>query len=100
MALGLASYYLALGGRQADAVTFLDRLEEMSRERHVPATARVWGYVGLGDYERALEWAEIGYQQRDSVLPHVRVLRAFKPLHPDPRFQDLMRRVGLPQPSL
>lgn len=98
--LGWVSYYLAMGGRQAEAVTMLDRLEEMSRERHVPATARVWGYIGLRDYERAVKWAEIGYQQRDSGLPHVGVLRAFKPLYPDPRFQDLMRRLGLPQPSL
>ncbi|HSL71753.1 MAG TPA: tetratricopeptide repeat protein, partial [Longimicrobiales bacterium] len=96
-ALGWAAYYLAMGGRQADAIAILDRLEELSRERHVPASARVWAYVGLGEYERAIEWLEIAYLQRDSHLPHVGAMRAFKPLHSDPRFQDLLRRLGLRQ---
>jgi tetratricopeptide (TPR) repeat protein len=100
LARAFAAYVLAMAGRQAEALAIVEELEALSRERYVPAAARVWCYLGLGDYERALEWAEIGYQQRDAGLPHAGVLRAFKPLYPDPRFQDLLRRLGLPQPSL
>jgi len=38
---------------------------------------------------------EKGYEERDSYLPHLRVNRAFRPLDPDPRFQDLQKRLGL-----
>ena len=97
LARAFAAYALAKGGRQAEALAILDQLEELSRQRHVPAYARMWCYLGLGDYERTIEWMENGYQQRDSGLPHVGIFRAFRPLHPDPRFQDLLRRLGLSQ---
>jgi len=74
----------------------LDQLEDLSRDRYVPAVARAWCHVGLGDCERALDWLEIGYEQRDSHLPHLRLMHAFRPLLPEPRYQDLLRRLGLP----
>ena len=61
----------------------------------MPAITRVWCYLGLGDLERALEWLEKGYVQRDSYLPHLRLNRAFRPLDGDLRFQDLLHRQGL-----
>jgi hypothetical protein len=95
MAQAYAGYALAMAGRRADAHAALDQLEDLSRERYVPAVARAWCHVGLGDYERTLEWLEIGYQRRDSHLPHLRLMQAFRPLRPDLRFQDLLRRLGL-----
>ena len=97
MARAYAGYALAMAGRQAEALAILDQLEELSHQRYVPAIARAWCYLGLGDYERVVEWLENGYQQRDSHLPHVGLMRAFGPVHPDPRFQDLLGRLGLPQ---
>jgi tetratricopeptide (TPR) repeat protein len=96
LARGWAGYVLARADRKAETRAILDRLEEDSRERHVPAVARIWCFMGLGDHDRVIEWMETGYAQRDSWLPHVRMMRAFEPLHPDPRFQDLLRRLGLP----
>ena len=95
VARGWAAYALGKAGRQSEALAILDQLEELSRQRHVPAIARVWAFLGLGDYDRAIEWLENGCRQRDSMLPHVGLVRAFKPLHPDPRFQDLLRRLNL-----
>jgi serine/threonine-protein kinase len=97
LARGWAAYALAKAGRRSEALAILDQLEELSRQRYVPAAARAWCYLGLGDFERVIEWMEIGYRQRDSGLPHVGLQRAFTPLHPDPRFQDLLRRLGLVQ---
>jgi hypothetical protein len=87
-----------MAGRRTEALAILDQLEELSHQRYVPASARAWCYLGVGDLKRVLEWLEIGYTQRDSYLPHVRLMRAFRPLSPDPRFQDLLRRLGLPPP--
>jgi len=95
VARGYAGYALAMAGRRAEALAVLDQLEELSSQRYVPAIARAWCHLGLGDHERVLEWLEIGYQQRDSQLPHVRLMRAFRVLDPDPRFQDLLRRLSL-----
>jgi tetratricopeptide (TPR) repeat protein len=96
MARGYAGFALAMAGRRVEAHAALDQLEGLSRERYVPAVARAWCHVGLGDYERTLEWLEVGYEQRDSQLPHVPLFHAFWPLRPDPRFRDLLRRLGLP----
>jgi hypothetical protein len=95
MAQAYAGYALAMAGRPGDVHAALDQMENLSRERYVPAIARAWCYLGLGDYERTLEWLEVGYQQRDSHLPHLRLMQAFRPLLPDLRFQDLLRRLGL-----
>jgi len=85
-----------MAGRQPETLAILDQLEDLSRQRYVPAIARAWCYLGLGDYERVVEWLENGYRQRDSQLPHVRLMRAFQPLLPDPRFQNLLGRLRLP----
>jgi len=95
MARAYAGYALAMAGSPSETVAILGQLEDLSRQRYVPAIARAWCYLGLRDYERTLEWLEIGYEQRDSQMPHLRLMRAFDPLHPDPRFQDLLRHQGL-----
>jgi eukaryotic-like serine/threonine-protein kinase len=54
------------------------------------------GYFDAGDIGRAVDWLEKAYEERDPNLPYLgRPL--FNPLRADPRFQDLLRRIGLPQ---
>jgi len=52
-------------------------------------------YVALGDKQQAIAWLEKAYQVRDSWIPAITVETPFKPLHSDPHFCDLVRRVGL-----
>jgi len=101
MARGYAAYVLAMANRPSEAVAMLGHLEELSHQRYVPPIARAWCYLGLRDYDRTLEWLEIGYEQRDSQMPHLRLMRAFEPLRLDPRFRDILHRQGLePEQSL
>jgi hypothetical protein len=86
-----------MAGRRAEALAILEQLEELSQHRYVPASARSWAFVGLGEYDRVIEWMEKGYLLRDSGLPHIALTRAFNPLRSDPRFHDLLRRLGLVQ---
>ena len=53
-------------------------------------------YVGLGDKEQAFAWLEKAYEERTNFLAYLKVQTTFDPLRSDPRFADLVRRVGLP----
>ena len=52
-------------------------------------------YVGLGDRDQAMSWLDKAYQARFN--PSILLRPAFDPLRTDARFQDLLRRIGLPQ---
>jgi hypothetical protein len=52
-------------------------------------------YVGLGDRDQAMMWLDKAYQARFN--PSILLRPAFDPLRSDSRFQDLLRRIGLPQ---
>ena len=54
-------------------------------------------YVGLGETEQAFQRLERSYQERSFHLINLKVRPEFERLRPDPRFQDLVRRIGLPQ---
>ena len=51
----------------------------------------------VGDKQCVFEWLEKGFEERDDLLINLKVEPIFDSLHSDPRFQDLVRRVGLPQ---
>ena len=52
-------------------------------------------YLDAGDNDRAIDWLEKAYEERDPNLPYIG-LPFYGPLRSDPRFQDLLRRIGLP----
>jgi len=54
-------------------------------------------YAGLGDKEAAFEWLNVAYQERDSGMERLKSDPWLDPLRPDPRLNDLIRKVGLPQ---
>ncbi len=52
-------------------------------------------YLDAGDYEQTIYWLEKAYEEHDPSLPYIS-LPIYDPLRSDPRFQDLLRRIGLP----
>jgi tetratricopeptide (TPR) repeat protein len=54
-------------------------------------------YTRAGKNDEALEWLEKAYQARDPNIPYLSVDPIFDHLRGDPRFQDLLRRLNLPQ---
>jgi len=89
----------AQAGRREEALRTLDELKRRQRKRYVPTAAFVNAYLGLGDNEQALVWLERAYQEQSNFLGLVKVSPYFDPLRSDPRFADLVRRVGLDQPQ-
>jgi serine/threonine-protein kinase len=95
--LGFLGQSYGLAGRRTEANQILNELLELSRRRYVtpPAVASV--YMGLGDNDRAFAWLEKAYQERSNYLAYLNVFPGVDSLRPDPRFQELVRRIGLTQ---
>jgi serine/threonine-protein kinase len=91
-----AGHAYAVAGRRGEAVKVLRRLEELSKQRYVSAYDIALIHVGLGDKERAMQWLERAYDERSDGLVFLKVDPRLDRLRPDPRFVNLVRRVGLP----
>jgi TolB-like protein len=87
----------AVGGRKAEAARAGDELEGLSKSRYVPPYWMATLYAGLGDEDRAFGWLEKAYEERSGGLIWLGVDPRMGGLRSDPRFADLLRRVGLPQ---
>jgi len=86
----------AVSGRKGDAEKILTQLYVVSKQSYVPAYNFAEIYVGLGDKDHALASLEKAYEDRSMLLTNLKVDPEFDSLHSDPRFKDLLRRVGLP----
>ena len=87
------------GGVQALRHWVLEKEKDIVRGE--PLAARALNhlaaqYAELGDKERAFACLEKAYQEHDPWLPMDMAAPRFDPLRSDPRFQDLLRRIGLP----
>ena len=92
-ALGHAS---ALLGRYDEAQAALDEMNKLSAERHISPYLYTIIYVALGDHDRAFAELEKDYENRSEALAWLKVDPRLDPLRADPRFTDLLQRVGLP----
>jgi DNA-binding winged helix-turn-helix (wHTH) protein/TolB-like protein len=90
-------YALAKSGREAEARYVLEGLLKSSAERYVSPYNVALVYNGLGKGDEALAWLERACAQRLPPMVFLKVEPKWNNLRPDPRFQDLLRRVGLPQ---
>jgi TolB-like protein/DNA-binding winged helix-turn-helix (wHTH) protein/Tfp pilus assembly protein PilF len=84
----------AVAGRSEDARKIISDLEERQRQSASVEAGIALIYVGLGDKEQAMAWLNKAYQARFN--PSVLLRPGFDPLRSDDRFQDLVRRIGLP----
>jgi serine/threonine-protein kinase len=87
----------AVAGRRGEAQKVLNALEERARREQVPATSIAVIYALLGEREQAFAWMERAYEARDEWMVLLKVAPWFDSLRPDPRFTDLLRRMGFPE---
>jgi len=90
----LASAY-ATSGNTAQARKLLRELMDLQKQRYVSPAALAQLYIGLGEKDRAFEWLEKAYQERSNFMAYLGVNPVVDPLRSLPRFQDLLRRIGL-----
>jgi TolB-like protein/DNA-binding winged helix-turn-helix (wHTH) protein/Flp pilus assembly protein TadD len=92
----LAHVY-AVTGRRAEAEKILHGLERKSKNAYVSPYMIATIYAGLGDKDRALEFLERAYQERSwDIAWFLKADLRMDNLRSDPRFQDLVRRIGYP----
>ena len=85
----------ALTGKRAEATAILEKLN--TTEKYVSPTELAILYTALGDREKAFVSLEKAYTERDFKLNDLKVEPAYDPLREDPRFQELLKKVGFPQ---
>jgi HEAT repeat protein len=90
----ILGHALAMSGRNNEAKAILDKLK--ASKQYVSPTELASLYLALGDKEGAMASLERAYAAHDLQLQYLKVDSSFDDLRSDPRFQDLMRRVGLP----
>jgi tetratricopeptide (TPR) repeat protein len=100
-ASNLERTYAASGYEAAVRVLAQEQLaklnERMKRGEYVPAAEYVTAYTRLGDKEQAFAWLDKAFQEAYVFALIVRVHPVYDQLRDDPRFADLLRRVGLHQ---
>jgi hypothetical protein len=90
------AHALAVSGDAAGARKALSELEQISRSRYVPALYFTAIYTGIGENNKALMWLEKAYDEHNDRLIYNGVEPLADPLRAEPRFRDILRRVGLP----
>jgi len=93
--LGVLTRAYAHAGRRTDALRLVEELKERKQRGYVPAGAFVNAYLGLGDNEEALAWLEKAYAEHSNILQWMKVHPFMDALRENPRFKDLLQRVGL-----
>ena len=92
---GLAITYAKMG-RLEDARRVLNQRIEKSRQQYVPADSIAAVYVALGDKEEAFRWLERAFDEHSAPMSiQLTCHPKFRALHSDPRFADLLRRMGV-----
>ena len=93
---GLGMEY-ALAGRRDDALKILTELKQMAQQQYISPFSVALVYVGLGDKDQAFAYLEKAREDQSEWMGWLQSCAMLDSLHADPRFADLVRRVGLGQ---
>ena len=95
-ASSMLAYSLSAAGKHDEARRTIDELVSLSATRYVSSYHIALPYAGLGDADHAIIWLEKAFEERDNWMVWLGVHPGFDAIRTDPRFQALIRRVGLP----
>jgi len=93
--LALLGHEYASSGDEPQANKIIVKLEEISQQRYVPSLYIALVYTGMGDKEHAFQWLDKAYAERSEYLVYLPTEPLADPLRSDPRFDQLLKRLGL-----
>ncbi len=97
LTISVLGYAYAKAGRKDEARKSLAELKELSKQHYVTPYFIAMIYAGLDEKDEAFAWLEKAYQERSFFLLWIKMDPQVDSLRSDPRFPDLMRRIGFPQ---
>jgi len=86
----------AVSGRTDDALRTIEELQQLSTRVYVPARGIAEIYIGLDEKDQAFAWLDKAVEQRNGWLFHIKGNPRYDSLRSDPRYKDLVHRIGLP----
>ena len=89
------AFMLGRSGRTAEARHAIEELEDLGRRQPVDPSGIAWAWAGLRDKDHTLLWLNKAYAQRSNAMTVLKVEPGYDFLRSDPRFQNLIHRVGL-----
>jgi len=96
---GMLGWVYAASGRRTDALKIAQEFKELSAHAYVDFYWAGVIYAGLGDKDEAFRLLEKSYQEHAATLPYLAVDPFWYGMRSDPRYADLLRRIGLPKPE-
>src|SRR5262249_29471839 len=84
-----------LAGKKSEAQKVLAQMQDISTKRYVPPYNMAIAYAGMGEKDQAFAWLERAYADRSFYITWLNYDPQLDSLRSDPRFADLLRRVGL-----
>ncbi len=93
---GLGHVY-AVTGKRREARKQLEELKQLSEREYVPGNSIALIYAGLGEKDQAFVWLEKAYEQHAFQMQWIKIEPRWDSVRSDPRFENLMGRINLPQ---
>lgn len=97
MSVAALAYAYGMSGQKAEALKLRDEMTQRSKREYVSPYYMAFAHVGVGERDEAIALLEKAYQDRNYRLRLLKAEPVWDSLRADPRFQDIQRRVGLPQ---
>ncbi len=96
---GVLGWLYAVSGRRADALRIAKEFRDLSSHSYVDFYQFAWIYAGLSDKDEAFRLLERGYKEHAAAMVYLGADVTWYGMRSDPRYADLLRRIGLPQPT-
>ncbi len=95
LALTLLGFAYGVAGMKEEAFKILEQLDELSKDRYVGPIFRAVMWMELGEKNKALDYLEKAYEERDSFMAWLKVWPVFDSLRAEPRFQAMLKKMNL-----
>src|SRR5207249_169789 len=95
LVLSMLGHSYAASGKRAEAQKVLDELKKQSKEKYVSPYYMTVVCAGMGEKEQAIEWLQKAYEDKSEWLVWIKVDPVLDGLRSDPRFKEIMQRIGL-----